>query len=88
MNIKTRGSTKGCNNNGKSKPTTSPTKMGKRKPTEDKEEKKKEKNIYSIKIKVKNTPSKREAVLTSTGAKEDVVTPKNNNDGHEDRQKQ
>eukprot|EP00957_Ditylum_brightwellii_P045490 3448772-Ditylum_brightwellii.AAC.1 len=58
--------------------------MGKRKPTEEKEEKKKEKNIYGIKIKVKNTPSKREAVLTSMGAKEDVVMPKNDDDNNED----
>eukprot|EP00957_Ditylum_brightwellii_P082162 6247830-Ditylum_brightwellii.AAC.1 len=72
MIIKLIGSTKGCNNNGKSPPTTTPTKMGKRKPIEDEEEKKKEKNIYSIKIKVKNTPSKQEAVLTSMGAKEDI----------------
>eukprot|EP00957_Ditylum_brightwellii_P189956 14461359-Ditylum_brightwellii.AAC.1 len=45
---------------------------------------KKEKNICGSKIKEKNTTRKREAVLTPTGAKEDVVTPKNNNDNDED----
>eukprot|EP00957_Ditylum_brightwellii_P096405 7341537-Ditylum_brightwellii.AAC.1 len=46
--------------------------------------KKKVINVYDSKIKGKNTTHKQEAVLTSTGAKEDVITSKNNDEEDDD----